>query len=49
MEPPLYGQLSKASRDMDLSKLDNLGPFARALLEVLGGGNNIDKKRDDSL
>jgi len=49
MEPPLYGQLSKASREMDMSKIDTLGPFARALLEVLGGGNNVDKKREDAL
>ena len=49
MEPPLYGQLSKASREMNMRKLDTLGPFARTLLEVLGGGNNIDKKRKDTL
>jgi len=49
MEPPLYGQLSKASREMDMSKIDTLGPFARALLEVLGGGNNVEKKRKDAL
>ena len=32
--PPLYSELNRVSRDMDLSYLQTLGPFARAISQI---------------
>lgn len=32
--PPLYAELNRVARDMDLDYLDTLGPYARALSEI---------------
>ena len=44
MEPPFYKHLNKACRDKDISKIDNLGPFAAALGEIV---RNQDAFRED--
>lgn len=30
-QPPLYAELNRVCRDMDMSELENLGPIAKAL------------------
>lgn len=32
--PPLYSELNRVSRDMDLKELETLGPFAQALNRI---------------
>jgi hypothetical protein len=49
MEPPFYSDLNNASRNLDPAKLKTLGPFARAIFEVLLNGNISDRERDDAL
>jgi len=49
MEPPFYQDLNKACRTLDPAKLETLGPFARAIFEVLYNGDESDVKRDDAL
>ena len=49
MEPPFYSDLNNACRTLDPAKLKTLGPFARAIYEVLLVGYISDKKRDDAL
>ena len=38
IEPPFYAELNSACRLLDKSKLQTLGPFARALFEILNCG-----------
>jgi len=49
MEPPFYADLDIACRNMDLSKLKTIGPFAMAIWSVLDGGRFSDQKRRDSI
>ena len=46
-EPPFYAELNKAIRNMDSTKLQMFGPFARALYEITwnaeAGRNDSDK------
>ena len=49
MEPSFYVDLNRASMMMDQSKLATLGPFAKAIYEILFWGDESDKKRDDAL
>ena len=43
--PPFYSALNKAAREMDMTQLDHLGPFANALYWVcLSAENNKEKK-----
>lgn len=49
MEPPIYSDVNKASRKLDMSKLRTLGPFAKAIFRVLYCGNETDEKRDDAI
>ena len=49
MEPPFYDDLNKACRTLDPTKLETLGPFARAIFFVLRDGMYTDHKRDDAL
>ena len=46
LEPPFYYYLNKASRFMLDSELTTLGPFARALHEILSGAEG---KREDKI
>jgi len=48
MEPPFYADLNNACRTLDRSKLETLGPFARAICVVLLNGHISDKKRNDA-
>jgi len=43
MEPPFYSELNNASRDLDVTKLKTLGPFAAAIFGVLCYGDDSDK------
>ena len=47
LEPPIYYFLNKASRNMDRSKLDTLGPYASVLAAILACES--DDKRDDAM
>ena len=47
IEPPFYYDLCMASKSMDESKLDNLGPFSRAFYELLAFTDEIEQKRED--
>ena len=49
IEPPLYGDLNKACRNMDHQKLETLGPYARVLYEVLFNGKVQDEIGDDAV
>jgi len=49
MEPPFYADLNNACRTLDPAKLKTLGPFAKAIFEVLLFGNESDVKREDAL
>ena len=49
MEPPFYADLNNACRTLDKTKLHTLGPFARAIFQVLLGGNISDEKRNDAI
>jgi len=49
MEPPFYQDLNNACRTLDPTKLETLGPFAKAIFKVLLFGFISDKKRDDAL
>jgi len=49
MEPPVHADLNNASRDLDLSKLVTLGPFAKAISGVLVNGNISDREREDTV
>jgi len=49
MEPPIYADVNKASRYLDLSKLRTLGPFAKAIFRLLYCGNETDAKRVDAI
>ena len=50
MEPPFYADLNNACRNLDMDKLQTLGPFAKAIFMVLGsGGLFSDKKREDAI
>ena len=44
--PPLYLELNRASREMDQTKLPQLGPFAYALAYVCGSAEMFKKKED---
>jgi len=49
MEPPFYADVNNASRSLDKSKLQTLGPFAMAIFKILLCGFFSDKKREDAL
>lgn len=49
MEPPFYADLNNACRNLDQVKLNTLGPFAKAIFNVLLFGNDSDRKREDAL
>lgn len=49
MEPPLYSDVNRACRDMDMTKLTSLGPFARVIYEILYWSKVIDLRRSDAL
>jgi len=49
IEPPFYAELKKASVLMNRKFLKTLGPFARAIFQILYNGPVSDKKRDDAL
>ena len=44
--PPLYMELNRAAREMDKTKLNQLGPFALALGLVCWGAEENKKKED---
>ena len=44
--PPMYQELNRASRDMDLTLLKQLGPFACALSRICFGAEENKKKED---
>jgi len=48
MEPPFYADLNLASKYMDKSKIETLGPFSKAIWGVLYRGDDSDKKREDA-
>jgi len=35
MEPPFYKHLNRACRDKDMAKIDQVGPFAAVLGEII--------------
>jgi len=43
--PPLYSAVNSAARDMDVTKLKDLGPFVRALGQITDGAEFF--KQDD--
>jgi len=45
MEPPFYAELNAASRKMDQSQLQSLGPFAKALYGILTLGSYSNQLR----
>ena len=49
MEPPAYKYLSTATRMMDMTKLNTLGAYARAMLELLGYGLYAERKREANM
>jgi len=49
IEPPFYAKLNMACRSMDKEKLEMLGPYARALYELLAWGEQSDKLRNDAM
>jgi len=49
IEPPFYAELNKAARTKDTSKLETLGPYARAIHVVLINGEISERKRADKL
>ena len=49
MEPPLYSDLNRVCRMMDLSKLDLLGAYSTVLYEILHGGAFLESKRDNAM
>ena len=46
IEPPIYADLNRACRERDESKIDSLGPFARALYFIL---NSAEMRRPDQM
>ena len=44
--PPLYAQLNKVARDMDMSLLDSLGPFARTFKAVTSSADGERTEED---
>lgn len=46
IEPPFYAELNSACRLLDESKLETLGPFARALFEILNCGLTESMRKD---
>ena len=49
IEPPFYADLNRACRNVDESKFIDLGPFARAMFEILSWAYVSEKRRDDRL
>lgn len=49
VEPPFYSDLYQACRSMDIFKVHTLGPFARALFELLKQCEYSERRRDDAL
>lgn len=49
MEPPFYSYLNNACREMDMQKIETLGPFAKAIFKVLGCGKYSDERREDAI
>jgi len=49
MEPPFYSDLYQACRSVDIFKVHTLGPFARALFELLKQCEYSERRRDDAL
>jgi len=49
MEPPFYADLNNACRTLDPTKLKTLGPFAKAIFQVLIKGDLSDMNRDDGI
>ena len=49
MEPPLYADLNKASKEKNPEILETLGPFARCFYKVLSNIMEFEAKRDDPL
>jgi len=47
MEPPFYHDLNLACKTVDPTKMKHLGPMAKALFTLLGGG--MDKYRADAV
>jgi len=47
MEPPFYAELNRAIKSVDSSKLNTMGPFARAIHEILIHANYTEGKRAD--
>jgi len=49
MEPPFYADLNNACRNLDLTQIKTLGPFAKAIFSVLKFGLTSDDKRIDAI
>ena len=49
MEPPFYADLNKAIINMDESKINTLGPFAKALFWIVFRSWESEKVRDDAI
>jgi len=49
MEPPIYYDLSQACKNMDESKIIELGPFARVIYFILNNSDDIESKKNDAI
>ena len=43
--PPLYAEVNRVTRDMEMSQMEHLGPYINVLFYVLNWGD--DNKADD--
>lgn len=46
--PPLYVELNRVTRDMDMSQLENLGPLLKAMTPITGGAEK-ERHNDDKI
>ena len=45
-DPPLYAELNRAARDLDMSLIDSLGPMAKVMSEITYAAENFREKDD---
>ena len=47
-DPPLYAELNRVARDMDLTQLKNLGPIQKAMNSITNGAEKY-RTADDKI
>lgn len=48
LDAPIYSLMNKACRELDMTMLNQLGPFAQAMNVIMQQGNHIEFKRKDN-